>query len=144
MFGKERRRMGHGLNKKIHSHGKIRRPHQSRLALLNRFARGRKLIEPPCGAHDGVNAQHRKAADIFRRRVWRREINRHVHAAQRFVRKRLGVSVVAAIEFRAHLKSMCRRKLLDEAAHLSATDNGQAEAHAPLRPVARSCPAMRA
>src|SRR4029077_19218661 len=35
MLGKERRRMSNGLNKKIHAHGKIRRPHQSRLALLD-------------------------------------------------------------------------------------------------------------
>src|SRR5216684_3001904 len=144
MFGKERRRMGDSLNEKIHSHGKIRRPYQTRLTLLDRFARGRKLIEPAGGADDGVDAQHRKAADIFRRRLRRREINRHVNAAQRFMRQRLGMRVVMAVEFRAHFKSMCRRELLDEPAHLSATDNGEAEAHAPLRPVARSCPAMRA
>src|SRR6266852_1443634 len=125
MFGKERSRMGDSLNEKIHSHGKIRRPYQTRLTLLNRFARGRKLIEPAGGADDGVDAQHRKAAE-------------------RFMRQRLGMRVVVAVEFRAHFKSMCRRELLDEPAHLSATDNGQAEAHAPLRPVARSCPAMRA
>src|SRR5260370_26761935 len=136
--------MINSLKEKIYSHRKMRRPHQSGHALLNGFARRRNFTEPAGRADNGVDAQPGESAYIFRRRVRCREINSHIHAAQRFVRERLGVNVVVAIEFRAHLKSIRRRELLDEAPHLSVSDDGKAKAHAPLLPVARSCVARRA
>ena len=60
------------------------------------------------------------------------------------MRKGLAARIVARIKFCPYVESVFRRELLDEATHLSITNNRQAGAHALSRPVARSWVAMRA
>src|SRR5712664_2142213 len=102
------------------------------------------MIEPSGCANHRVNAQCSEAADIVRSSVRRSEFDSGIDSTKSLMRKGLPARVAARIEFCAHVETVFGRELLDEPAHLSVPDNGEAAAHAPLRPVARSCVVMRA
>ena len=144
MLRKKRRGMRHRLHKKIYAYGKIGRPNKSGSAFRDSFADGGKVTEPPSRAAHGINAHRSQATNIFRSGVGRSKFYGHIHSAKILTRKSLPARIAPPIEFRSHVEAVFRSKLLDQPPHLSVTNNGEAHAHAPLRPVARSCVAMRA
>ena len=133
-----------GLQKNIYADGKICSPNKTCLCVDDGFARDGKLFEPAGRADDGIHAEHSKAPDIYRSRYRRRELHGDINAAQRFVRQALSAWIVAARKFRAHFEAVFRREPLDELAHFSVADDGEALTHACATPVARSCLTMRA
>src|SRR4029077_16931004 len=96
-----------------------------------------KIAKPSSRARNRANPHRSEPANIIRSGVRRSEFHGHIHSLKCLTRKRLPARIAAPIEFRAYVESIFGSELLDQPPHLSVTNNGQAHAHAPLRPVAR-------
>src|SRR5690242_10816434 len=101
------------------------------------------MLVPARRAANRVDTQRSEPPQIVRRRIRRREFYGYIHSSQKVVHDPGIVQVAFAREFCAHVETILGRELRNEASHLSATHNGQAQAHAALRPVASSCVVMR-
>jgi hypothetical protein len=96
------------------------------------------VFEPTRRAADRVDAQRSETAEIIWGGIGRREFDGDGDPAQRFPADPGIMQIVFPCEFCAHVETVLGRELLDEPAHLSVTNNGEADAHALPRPVARS------
>ena len=136
MLGKKRRRPRHNLHEKIHAHGKIRRRHTSPVLAPTASRIGascsnqpvvptrNSLPAPPSAARFSA-----AAAGVVNSIATStpRKVSRVIPAPPAIVRN--------VAEFRAHLKSVFRRKLLDQLPHLPIPHDGH-----PVCSCARSAP----
>src|ERR1700676_101124 len=87
------------------------------------------MLNPAGSSYRDIHASGSECANVFGGGVWRRKFDCDVDVIKGRGRESCAMQIILAVEFCAHFETIFRAKLLDEAAHLSVSDDGQAQGH---------------
>ncbi len=134
LIREQARGLGDHAAKNIYANRIVRAIHHAHAALVDKTSHAIQLAVPSRRAHDGRNADGAEPLEIRHRRVRRRKLDGHVHAAKILGRDARLVHVGVDVQLQAHGKSRVGSELLDQPAHFSVSDDGKVLRHGELPP----------